>query len=63
MENLEDYFHPLPNGGIRMGLDGYISKSKLNIGKSISIEFDKPMPNRWYRFWYKFLLNWTWENL
>jgi len=40
------------------------TKSKLVINDGdIIIESPRPLPNWWYRMWYKILLGWKWENV
>ena len=39
-------------------------KSKLIMGEAtLVVMSDKKMPNLWRRFWYWWLLGWTWEAL
>ena len=38
-------------------------KSELRINTNFAIEFEKPMPNWWHRFWQKVLLGWEWRSL
>lgn len=39
-------------------------KSRLKfIDGTVIADYAKPMPNVWRRFWYWFLLGWTWENI
>jgi hypothetical protein len=37
--------------------------SELVINTKLTIGFGYPMPNRWYRFWYKVLLGWDWRKV
>lgn len=37
------------------------SQSRLIINENFIVEFVKPMPSRWHRFWYRLLLGWRWE--
>ncbi|MDF0554907.1 hypothetical protein [Kamptonema sp. UHCC 0994] len=44
--------------------DGY--KSKLYVhpeSNAVVIFFDKPAPNKFIRFWQRFLLGWRWEEI
>lgn len=41
-----------------------IFKSKLLIPNAgFSVSYITPKPNLWFRFWYKVLLNWKWEDV
>ncbi len=33
----------------------------LIINENFIVEFVKPMPGWWHRFWYRLLLGWRWE--
>ena len=41
--------------------DGGAPQSRLRIANCVSITFTEPMPCRWWRFWQRVLLGWTWE--
>lgn len=36
-------------------------QSRLIINENFMVEFVKPMPGWWHRFWYRLLLGWRWE--
>lgn len=36
-------------------------KSVMKVNTNLVFQFEKPMPNRWHRFWQKFLLGWEWS--
>jgi hypothetical protein len=40
-----------------------VHRSKLEINTEFQIHFTQPMPNLWYRLWYKLLLGWRWKPL
>lgn len=39
------------------------AKARLVIGGVLVINTALELPNWWWRFWYWFLLGWTWERL
>jgi hypothetical protein len=38
-------------------------KSVLHISPEFLVYQLTPKPNRWYRFWYRILLGWTWSDV
>lgn len=49
--------------GEKLGFHSPRYKTRLIINCGYQILYEQPMPNRFRRFWYWFLLGWKWENL
>ena len=60
-QNSRDYL----DGKQSLGVFAHYPKtlSRLNINNNFYIEMTTKIPNIWFRFWYKILLGWKWENL
>ncbi len=41
----------------------YLSELVILDDNFITIKYDKPRPNAWFRFWYRVLLSWQWRDL
>ena len=60
-----DYIWIDPDGGVVFGVPVLPNdiKSELIITQMFKIQFTHPVPNWWFRLWYRLLLGWTWKKV
>ena len=65
MEGTIDYIRKEPNGGVSIGNMWVDVKpqSELRITPQFVAKFSHPMPNWWFRLWYRLLLGWVWKKV
>ena len=65
MDTAIDYIKRNPDGSTTIGGPIYYPdiKSELIITPMVKMQFTHPMPNWWFRLWYRLLLGWVWKKV
>jgi len=64
MESITNYTWGVPDDdGIRIFSPNAHVKSEMYITPLVKIQFTHPMPNWWFRMWYRLLLGWVWKKV
>jgi len=60
-----DYIWKEPDGSVGIGTQIFAPniKSELIITPMLKAQFAHPMPNWWFRLWYRLLLGWVWKKV